>query len=178
MASVIATLWPYLSDKARLLVTFKKLTPATCEITSPVSGRYNCIAHAALDCRRKWWPNRYLPQARKHRYWPDSVDSVRTVKAFIETFEIEGFRECADGSLEPGYEKLALYVSPIPTIDNPLPNDAPTHMARQLPCGKWTSKLGQEQDIVHDLPEGLEGDDYGALWKYLKRPRLPIVASS
>jgi hypothetical protein len=44
----------------------------------------------------------------------------------------------------------------------------PTHAARQLPNGKWTSKLGRWQDIEHEL-DGLVGEMYGTVKQILKR---------
>lgn len=40
---------------------------------------------------------------------------------------------------------------------------------RQLPTGRWTSKLGQAEDIEHDL-RALEGEIYRAVALILKRP--------
>jgi hypothetical protein len=62
--------------------------------------------------------------------------------------------------MEIGIEKIALY----------LKNGAPSHAARQLPDGKWSSKLGEADDITHTL-DGLNGDRYGAHSKYMQRPR-------
>jgi hypothetical protein len=45
----------------------------------------------------------------------------------------------------------------------------PTHAARLLPSGLWTSKLGEWEDIEHDLL-ALEGDVYGTVALLLKRP--------
>jgi hypothetical protein len=45
----------------------------------------------------------------------------------------------------------------------------PTHAARQLPTGKWTSKLGSDIDIEHDYPEVLNGQDYGIASIFMKR---------
>lgn len=42
---------------------------------------------------------------------------------------------------------------------------------RQLPDGKWTSKLGALEDIEHDRLDALEGDDYGRVVAYMKRQR-------
>jgi hypothetical protein len=44
------------------------------------------------------------------------------------------------------------------------------HAARQLPTGRWTSKLGKAVDIEHDTPEGVTGPVYGAVVKFLRRP--------
>jgi hypothetical protein len=43
-----------------------------------------------------------------------------------------------------------------------------TRAARQLPNGKWTSKLGRWQDIEHEL-DGLVGAMYGTVRQILKR---------
>lgn len=48
-------------------------------------------------------------------------------------------------------------------------NGTPTHAARQLENGKWTSKLGQLEDIEHEL-DGLVGDKYGIVVTILRRP--------
>ena len=51
---------------------------------------------------------------------------------------------------ESGYQELAIY-----TI-----GDRTKHMARLLPDGRWTSKLGGKLDISRVL-SGLEGKEYG-----------------
>ncbi|MCY7407984.1 MAG: hypothetical protein LH631_11575, partial [Alkalinema sp. CAN_BIN05] len=43
----------------------------------------------------------------------------------------------------------------------------PQHVARQLPNGLWTSKLGRLEDIEHEL-DGLSGDLYGTVQKFMK----------
>lgn len=42
-------------------------------------------------------------------------------------------------------------------------------MARQLPSGLWTSKMGKAEDIEHEV-EGLSGSHYGDVLVYLCRP--------
>jgi hypothetical protein len=71
-----------------------------------------------------------------------------------------GYAESATPVPGPGLEKVALYADA---------NGCPTHVARQLPNGRWTSKLGELEDIEHDLP-ALEGDLYGSVTLVLKRP--------
>ena len=73
-----------------------------------------------------------------------------------------GFVPCADESLEPGFQKVALFADPA---------GMPTHAARQLASGHWTSKLGQAEDIEHEL-RALKGEIYGAATLFLKRPLL------
>jgi hypothetical protein len=43
------------------------------------------------------------------------------------------------------------------------------HAARQLPSGRWTSKIGVLEDIEHSLRD-LEGDEYGTATVLMKRP--------
>jgi len=62
--------------------------------------------------------------------------------------------------LEPGVEKVALYGVSI----------FYTHVARQLPTGTWTSKLGAAEDIKHETPEDVAGGAYGQVVQFMKRP--------
>jgi hypothetical protein len=48
----------------------------------------------------------------------------------------------------------------------------PKHAARQLPSGRWTSKLGPMEDIEHALHD-LTGMAYGSVVLVMKRPVLP-----
>lgn len=134
---------------------FPQLSRSAYSITSPPTPEYNCIAWAAGDTERWWWP-----VAGSYAYWPSNVPVQETLDAFIQTFVTLGFMPCDDSQTEQGYEKVALYVDL---------NGKPTHAARQLPQGRWTSKLGQGQDIEHDL-DGLTGSVYGSVAQILKRP--------
>jgi hypothetical protein len=44
-----------------------------------------------------------------------------------------------------------------------------THAARQLPTGKWTSKLGKAEDIEHDSPDDVAGGIYGEVVLFMRR---------
>ena len=82
---------------------FPKLTRENHEITSPATVRYNCIAWAARNTERWWQPG---------VFWP--VDSSRDdhgIGNVVEAFRSLGYEECDDGTLEAGFEKLALYGS-------------------------------------------------------------------
>lgn len=122
-------------------------------ITSPSDDSYNCIAWAAGDDTRWWWPN-------DPYYWPPGAPADETIGAFAKAFETLGFSTCGDASLEPGYEKVAIYA------DQHL---VPTHAARQLPTGKWTSKLGQHVDLAHDF-DAVTGPLYGQVIQLMRRP--------
>lgn len=122
-------------------------------LTSPQTPRYNCIAWAVGDTARWWWP--------VGAYWPSGASAVESASAFAEAFATEGFLPCDDPSLESGYEKIALYSK----------NGVPTHAARQVASGRWTSKLGKLEDVEHNTLGAVEGGVYGIATFYFRRPR-------
>lgn len=75
-----------------------------------------------------------------------------------------GYVECADGELEAGFEKVAIYADAQFT---------PTHASRQLADGRWTSKLGKLEDIEHDTIDNVNCPTYGTAVRFMKRPRQP-----
>jgi hypothetical protein len=83
-----------------------------------------------------------------------------TLESYIFAFETMGYRACDSDQLEANYEKVAIYVDA---------DGQPTHMARQLVSGLWTSKLGRGWDIEHQSLHGVEGDEYGTATIYLRR---------
>ena len=135
-------------------------------ITSPQSNIYNCIAWAVGETNRWWWP---FP-LRGVSYWPNGIRREITVKAFVLALATRGFRRCADGSLEAGVEKVALFAKQVGT------RLVPTHAARQLENGQWTSKLGPNEDISHIAVEAVNGPLYGQVIQYLSRPKKPHLA--
>jgi hypothetical protein len=44
------------------------------------------------------------------------------------------------------------------------------HAARQLQDGRWISKMGDEEDVVHRDPESLSSNDYGQPRIFMERP--------
>jgi hypothetical protein len=133
---------------------FPRLQGSPYQITSPPTQSYNCIAWATGDNVRWWWPD-----LANQRYWPIGVPRIETVAAFIQAYETLGYVPCQDETLESGFEKIAHFAD----------EAGPQHAARQLSNGRWTSKLGELQDIEHDLHD-LEGTDYGNVVAYMKRP--------
>jgi hypothetical protein len=132
--------------------SFPNLNQNNFKITSPKSEEYNCIAWAYGVEDHWFWPN-------NDYYWPQNIKSEETVEAFIELFGSINY-ECCDSPLfENDYEKVAIYVL----------NGIPTHAARQLQNGKWTSKLGVEKDIEHDNLDCLNGPAYGIATVIMKR---------
>jgi hypothetical protein len=120
-----------------------------------VDRRYNCIAWAVEDTAHWWQPGRYWRPAD----WPSNDFGLGALEGMFRTF---GYEDCgSDWSLEPGYAKVALYASG---------GWVYTHAARQLPTGKWTSKLGKDIDIEHDDPAVVAGGLYGEMMQIMKRP--------
>jgi hypothetical protein len=135
--------------------------------TSEESDEYNCIAFAANDTGRKWDPDESAG-----RHWPDEVPRTLELSSFIALFEMEcGFSKCEsiDERLEDGIEKIAIYCN-----FNPLLKTIEvTHAARQLPSGKWTSKLGDWDDIEHNTLKAVSGSwpAYGTVKQVMRKPR-------
>ena len=144
---------------AHLESLFPGLQGAAYEVTSPSDDLYNCIAWAANDKRRWWWPE-------PRRYWPAGVLREESLAAFQETFASLGYTTCADKESELGFDKIALFADA---------DGLPTHAARQLTNGRWASKLGELEDIEHELQD-LEGVEYGAVVLIMKRPASPAEA--
>ena len=136
-------------------------------LTSLESTAYNCIAWAAGEIHRAWWPD-----SQNTAHWPDGVPREPTVAAFVAAFETLGYEPCADGAAELGFEKVAIYTL----------NGKPTHAARQLPSGSWTSKLGKWVDIEHATAESVatfpKCSVYGTPTQYMRRPKSRDLAQS
>ena len=130
--------------------------------------RYKCIAWAASESYRNWWPIDNPPFC----YWPTQVfnDNVDT---FIEAFGKLGYRKCDNRGFEIGYQKVAIYA---------LINGRVKHMARQHVLGRgWLSKMGELEDILHLRLSDIEGDasplstEYGEVAQVLKRNLLVAI---
>lgn len=126
------------------------------KLTSPDTTDYNCVAWAAEDDETWWWPD-----AQHEEYWPPGVPREETIEAFQQAFSTLGYEICQDDVLEEGFQKIAIYVNS---------SKVPTHVARQLPNGQWTSKLGQDEDIEHNNLQGLTGQPgYGEVACIMKK---------
>lgn len=140
-----------------LLSVFPHLAADGYRVTSTETITYNCIAWAASRDDRWWWPH-------EDAYWPPGVPVEETVAAFQAAYATLGYLPCSTGVFEVLYEKIAVYATG---------TGKPTHAARQLDNGKWTSKLGQGVDIEHATPDAVGGRAYGGPVLFLKR-RRPI----
>ncbi|MEH2242059.1 DUF7689 domain-containing protein [Nostoc sp.] len=126
------------------------------KLTSPDTTEYNCVAWAAENAQNWWWPD-----TQYEEYWPPGVPREETLEAFQQAFATLGYEICQNDVLEEGFQKIAIYVDS---------NKVPRHVARQLPNGQWTSKLGQDEDIEHNNLQGLTGQPgYGEIACIMKR---------
>ena len=130
-------------------------------ITSAVDPAYNCIAWAA-GSTTEWWQPGYAAGV-----WPERAAKEHIVAAAIEALATAGYEPCRNGDLEDGVEKVAIYGI----------GERFAHVARQLPSGRWTSKLGKAWDIEHELG-ALAGSanaggavQYGEVAAFLRRGR-------
>jgi hypothetical protein len=94
------------------------------------------------------------------RHLPRSGPFAETAENFVRAFEWRGYKQCPDGTLVSGIEKVAIF----------LKNGKPTHAARQLETGLWASKCGELEDIQHPLA-AIEGKEYGRAEIFLERNR-------
>jgi hypothetical protein len=144
--------WPHLERH------FPRLRGTPYSVTSCQDTRYNCVAWAAGDSRRAWWPRvgkGAVPGRSYH--WPRPPEG-ETLDEFLTVFRSLGYETCVSRELEQGFCKVAIYVA----------HGNPSHVARQLPTGEWTSKLGDYEDITHVL-QGLEDSDYGRVAVIMRR---------
>jgi len=136
---------------------FPNLTRENYSVTSSPTPTYNCIAHAAGQDDGWWWPDELAPYA----HWPEGLDKAETLEAFVLAYGTKGYciSPTQERSLEEGFEKIAIFVD----IEG-----VPTHAARQLADGSWTSKLGESEDIQHRTLEAMEGA-MAKLWDTVRR---------
>jgi len=132
---------------------FPRLADDDFRVTSRATTVYNCVGWAAED-DRNWWS----PEDFELYYWPEGAPRDWSVDAWAAAFATVGFEPCDGAELEPEYVRIAIYGR----AGNAL------HAARQLPSGRWTSKLGKGVDIEHEL-HSLTGDTYGEVVHLMRR---------
>jgi len=124
-------------------------------VTSEFTYEYNCIAHAADDHERWWWP-----VSSPDAYWPEGAPMDVSLDAFVKAYGILGYAPCEEDSFDSAYDKVAIYVDD---------GGKPTHAAKQLDDLYWSSKLGPYHDIKHPL-KALELE-YGRVAAFLRRTK-------
>src|SRR5260370_20878564 len=108
---------------------------------SQATPRYNCLAFAIKD-ERHWWEHGLY--GRRYR-WPSGIPN--TLDGWVTIFTLDGYQLTTNRDVEPGFEKVAIFVS--------LTDQTDFHVA--ISDGKsWKSKLGKREDIQHDSLDLLE----------------------
>jgi hypothetical protein len=128
---------------------------------SKAARGYNCYAFAAGDDTQRWEPD-----PAEQYYWPIALRAY-TVPAFTQAYQTRHYEVCADGLREHGYEKIVIYADDSGIV---------RHAARQISDGRWLSKLGYVEDIIHETPQSLASPTYGQPVCYMKRLKLPLFA--
>jgi len=139
---------------------FPGLSPRNYELVDLGTTKYNAVAWAIGEQEKdRWWS----PDDFGIYYWPHPVSREETLEAYTELFQLHGYSRCPgnDESLERGFEKVAIYCK----------GGIPKHVARQLPDGQWTSKLGKGPCITHNTLASLEGETFGTVYRVLRRQR-------
>jgi hypothetical protein len=134
--------------------------PVEIELTSERDINYNCFAWAAEE-QDTWWGT------SSDDYWPAGIVREVTLEAYIHAYETIRYEICQNELYEARYEKIALYVNDL---------GKPIHASRQLSDGKWTSKVGEWEDIKHEFACNLiiqineKIVNYGTIGVILRRP--------
>lgn len=131
-------------------------------VSSPEAEWYNCVLWACGNDRE--WCEAAAVETTGY-FWPEGVPTDGSVHAYQTLFARRGYAICEDGALEPGVEKVALYVHPAFGF---------RHVAWQCEDGRWWSKVGESFDIQHATLDALEHDGpkgYGKASVIMKRPR-------
>lgn len=124
------------------------LRPTGYTVTDEASMRYNCFAWSIhrIDC---WLDPDPEMQKAGENCWPSEIPREYTLEAFIQAYATFGFTPCDNYELEDGFEKVVIYGN----------SSTPEHAARQLPNGRWSSKIGEYEVIEHDL-NAFDGGKY------------------
>jgi hypothetical protein len=141
------------------------LHTGNCQITSPATRSYNCIAWAA-GTDKQWWDPHPLYR------WPSGVPREVSIDAFLQVYASLGYEICIGGEPEEGFDKIAIFAKLSGT------RKVPTHVARQIDSGEWTSKLGPCEDITHSEVHNVNGPIYGEVIYFMSRPKPKSPAST
>ena len=135
-----------------LISIFPKLSTEDFEAVDQSEPRYNCIAYAAGDIAKWWWPDGI-------NYWPPWATLDNRIESLKEAFTGLGYNPCDDSDTEEGYQKVALYEH----------QGRFKHAALQMPSGRWRSKMGKGPVVEHNSPESLANGIYGCPTVFMRR---------
>jgi hypothetical protein len=139
-----------LLTSSRIELNFPRLAEkVNFEFTSPHTYDYNCVAWA--DNKQDDWT----------QFYDNQGNLILAAGRYIQHFLDQGFFEIDNGDFELGEQKVAIYINSITGHFK--------HVARQLENGRWTSKLGDWEDIEHTEVGVLLGPSYGDTIVFLGR---------
>ena len=141
------------SNRERIIEAFPALGTSQFHITSPITPNYNCIAWAANDQTRWWWPD-----SNYQRYWPCCAPRDTTLQAFLKAFQSLGYQQIKEEDID-SYIDVIAFMTKAASV---------THAIRRLKNGLWGSKLGDKWDIEHEL-YAIEGETYGRITAFMGR---------
>ena len=149
--------------KKELRGLFPNIKRTRLDLTSEMDGNYNCAAWAIDDDQRWYEPyGMILPTSTPEYHRPEGLPHNSKPETYVSFFELYGYELADDETLEDGYTKIALYVR----------DGEFRHVARQVSRHRWTSKVGEQEDIEHAL-RALEKDGphaYGIVSIFMKKP--------
>lgn len=122
---------------------------------SPEDFNVNCLAFAVGD-NTQWWE----PPSGHGTYWPQGFREDLSVQTVEEILKLHGFTVESDRAETPDTDAIAIYGE----------RGEWTHFAK-FANGKWSSKLGELDDVEDIMLDDLEVPDYGKCLKILKRPK-------
>ena len=85
-----------------LVEAFPNLASEGFDTVEQASELYNCIACAAGDITKWWWPDGI-------NYWPPWATPDNRMESLLEAFAGLGYEQCQNSDAEEGYQKVALY---------------------------------------------------------------------
>lgn len=128
------------------------------ELRSDPDPLYNCIGFA-MGMQNVCVALRH-PQLIDWCWWPPTAPRTLDPQSLIAAFEYFGFEVCANGTVEPDYDKVALYEK----------NGEWQHAAVIEEEDLYHSKMGVWWDIVHRSGDLFHDDAYGDIFAYMRRP--------
>lgn len=131
---------------------FPGLSSSNHRVTSPEDGDYNCVAWA-IGLTDDWTQ-------------PGDTDDVAGARPYYLDWALEILAAA-------GLERTAILPAQGEALAVFATDDQFTHVARRLPNGRWTSKLGDWEDIEHADLECLEGGAYGFVVAMMAREAVP-----
>ncbi len=123
--------------------------------TSNKDTNYNCASWVVGINDRWLWPFNDL---NPYWYWPADIKEGDEVESFIDFFSNMGYVICFSEIYEENYDKVVVYGD----------SEGPTHLAKQLDKKYWSSKIGDMEDVKHEL-KTFENSRYGNIKLFMKR---------